>query len=108
MSHVTCHVLPVLCHLLFIHFPPLKTIGQSGGASRRRVCYQRGLSRLVLKHFHALMVEARKLKVCHIITSLYNTLNKMAPTLKFHSWFKSFDYVKLGLAKGLTQIWLPR
>ena len=32
----------------------------------------------------------------------------MAPTLKFHSWFESFDYVKLGLAKGLTQIQLPR
>ena len=27
---------------------PYKTIGQSGGASRRRVCYQRGLPRLVL------------------------------------------------------------
>ena len=40
MSHVT--------RLFFLHvFFTLKQIGQSGGASRRRVCYQWGLPRLV-------------------------------------------------------------
>ena len=43
VSHVTCHVSPVTCHVSF------KKIGQSGGASRWRVCYQRGLPRLVFK-----------------------------------------------------------
>ena len=33
-----------------IYFLSLKQIGQSGGASRWRVCYQRGLPRLVLKY----------------------------------------------------------
>ena len=37
MSHVTCH----------LSFFYVKKIGQSGGASRWRVCYQRGLPRLV-------------------------------------------------------------
>ena len=66
---VTCHVSPVMCHLsrvtchlshvniffFFFFFTqkklenyPLKKIGQNGGASRWRVCYQRGLPRLFL------------------------------------------------------------
>ena len=44
LSHVTCHVSPVTCNF----FLPWKKLGQSGGASRLRVCYQRGLPRLVL------------------------------------------------------------
>ena len=58
MSHVTCHVSPVTCHFFITFFYdkkrkkkkvvyPTKIIGQSGGASRWRVCYQRGLPRLV-------------------------------------------------------------
>ena len=63
MSHVTCHVSPVMCHVshvknIFFYISlnkkknkkkyTTKNIGQSGGASRWRVCYQRGLPRLVL------------------------------------------------------------
>ena len=56
MSHVTCHVSCVTCHvshvmchmpiLLFIYF----FLGQLGEAYRWRVCYQRGLPRLVFFH----------------------------------------------------------
>ena len=50
VSPVTCHVSPVTCNFLFFIFFILKKIGQSGGASCRRVCYQRGLPRLVLQY----------------------------------------------------------
>ena len=43
VSHVTCHMSQVTSQLLFVYF-----FGQSGGASRWSVCYQRGLPRLVL------------------------------------------------------------
>ena len=56
VSHVTCHVSRVTCHLshvIFLFYIYIfflrKKIGQSGGASRWRVCYQRGLPRLVFK-----------------------------------------------------------
>ena len=70
MSRVTCHVSPVTCHLspvtckkiIFQHFNSLflifkfflrkQKIGQSGGASRWRVCYQRGLPRLVSRELN--------------------------------------------------------
>ena len=39
ISHVKCHVSDVTCHSFFL----LLFFGQSGGASRWRVCYQRGL-----------------------------------------------------------------
>ena len=42
VSRVTCHVSNVTCHFFFFFF------GQSGEAYRWRVCYQRGLPRLVL------------------------------------------------------------
>ena len=44
VSHVTCRVPHVTCHN---HVSHIKKNGQSGGASRSRVCYQRGLPRLV-------------------------------------------------------------
>ena len=51
LSRVTCHLSRVTCHLLhifyiFIFFILQKNL-QSVGASRWRVCYQRGLPRLV-------------------------------------------------------------
>ena len=52
VSHVTCHLSPVKCHLSHVTCQmskksyPLKN-GQSGVASWWRVCYQRGLPRLV-------------------------------------------------------------
>ena len=45
VSRVTCHVSRVMCQK--INKLPSEKIGQSGGASRWRVCYQRGLPRLV-------------------------------------------------------------
>ena len=40
VSHVTCHLSNVTCQIFFL-------VGQSGEASQGRVCYQRGLPRLV-------------------------------------------------------------
>ena len=68
MSRVTCHLSPVTCHLspvtcqqiiffdifIFFIFFYVNKNGQSGGASRWRVCYQRGLLRLVLVNCYAL------------------------------------------------------
>ena len=45
MSCVMCHLSPATCHLSHAYF---FLNGQSGGASWWRVCYQRGLPRLVL------------------------------------------------------------
>ena len=45
MSCVTCHVSRVTCHLPF--YFSFKKMEKGGGASRWRVCYQRGLPRLV-------------------------------------------------------------
>ena len=42
MSHVTCHMSFVICHIFFPFFS-----GQFDEAYRWRVCYQRGLPRLV-------------------------------------------------------------
>ena len=65
MSRVTCHVSPVTCHMSHVNFffyikktqkkIPSEKIGQSGGASRWRVCYQRGLPRLVFLGIGAMM-----------------------------------------------------
>ena len=59
LSCVMCHVSPVACHLSPIkkkitckkknYIYPLEKIGQRGGPSWWRVCYQRGLPRLVFK-----------------------------------------------------------
>ena len=48
--HVTCHVSRVTCHMSRITFQKISLLfGQSGGAYRWRVCYQRRLPRLVFK-----------------------------------------------------------
>ena len=54
MSHVTCHVSRVMYHMSHVmcqishDFNFNFFFGQSGETSRWRVCYQRGLPRLVL------------------------------------------------------------
>ena len=52
MSRVTCHMSHVMCHMSYVTCLKKKEKkrkkGQSGGASRSRVCYQGGLPRLVL------------------------------------------------------------
>ena len=72
MSRVMCHVSRVTCHMSKkkLHFFFLrKKNGQSGGASRWRVCYQRGLPRLVYLLTNSITV---------LLLSLSN-----APTPKF-------------------------
>ena len=49
MSHVTCHVSKKKFFLFFFFYR--KKMEKSGEASRLRVCYQRGLPRLVLIAF---------------------------------------------------------
>ena len=46
VSHVTCHMSRVMCQI-FLFFFFFFFFGQSGEASQGRVCYQRGLPRLV-------------------------------------------------------------
>ena len=46
VSGVKCHVSQVMCHVSHVN-KKTKTKLQSGGASWSRVCYQRGLPRLV-------------------------------------------------------------
>ena len=47
MSRVTCHMSRITCHEKKKKEEKKKKITQSGGASWLRVCYQRGLPRLV-------------------------------------------------------------
>ena len=50
LSYITCHVSPVTSHMSFFQkntFFLFKKNRQSGGTSRWRVCFQRGLPRLV-------------------------------------------------------------
>ena len=51
MSHVTCHVSYVACpcHMSQLLFCSYNFFLQSGGATLWRVCYQRGLPRLVFQ-----------------------------------------------------------
>ena len=46
MTHVTCHLSPVTCHMSHVFFSFI-FFGKSSEASQGRVCYQRGLPRLV-------------------------------------------------------------
>ena len=48
VSHVRCHVSGVRCHVSCVTCIIIIFFGKSGGASRWRVCYQRGPPRLVL------------------------------------------------------------
>ena len=47
MSRVTCHVSRVTCQVSHVRCQMFFFFGQNGRASRWRVCYQRGLPRLV-------------------------------------------------------------
>ena len=89
VSHVTCHLSTVTCHMshvkkkllhvliylyIYIYFFNVKKIGQSGGASRWRVCYQRGLPRLV---YYRLQYQ---LYVC---LNVGHTVGNITMTLQF-------------------------
>ena len=60
MSHVTCHMSHVTCHMSHV---------TSGEAYQWRVCYQRGLPRLVSKHLHSQIIRARELTFKRSVTS---------------------------------------
>ena len=69
MSSVICHMSPVTCHLSQ-HFFYLKKIGQSGGASQWRFCYQRGLPRLV-KYPNTIQGAQKKYWIPNTITVIH-------------------------------------
>ena len=121
VSHVTCHMSHVTCHLshvkifvltffiiiitrniYILFFNPLKKNLQSGGASRWRVCYQRGLPRLVCYAFHICSIEL--LKLCLIILkisllSCSKKHRKNRKTLPFKNLF-GCQYVKVVFTKN--------
>ena len=51
---VTCHMSCVTCHIIYIYMYFVWEWGQSGEASRWRVCYQRGLPRLAYNRVRAI------------------------------------------------------
>ena len=72
MSHVMCHVSHVMCQIVtfFVYFPPK----QSGEAYWSRVCYQRGLPRLV--NIKVLFVDARLAESTMHTTNLVHYTHK--------------------------------
>ena len=59
---VICHVSCIMCHLSHVNF----FIRPSGGASRWRVCYQRGLLRLVIKCSQWIGILGKNVKIIYI------------------------------------------
>ena len=82
-SCVTCHVSPVTCP-----FFCLKKIGLSGGASRWRVCYQRGLPRLVFVRV-LLFTNVEKFYV----SRMGDLKNWNQKTTFYHVQYKCYDII---------------
>ena len=78
MSRVTCHLSHVIFFFYILIFFYVKKNGQSGGASRWRVCYQRGLPHLVyiVKGRKSILFFSRRflniisLLKCHHMTNI--------------------------------------
>ena len=70
MSRVTCQLSHVNCHMSFYYY---FFLGHSGKDCRWRVCYQRGLSRLV---FH---LKSCWCKLCGIYNVCHTTATGEAP-----------------------------
>ena len=78
VSHVTCQVSGVTCHLprviyflcliFYKKINSLKKIGQSGGASGWRICYQQGLPWNYLFYLHIIIIilHIGKQKIHHV------------------------------------------
>ena len=63
VSHVTCHISRVMCHVSHVTFFFFLFSGQFSEAYRWRVCYQRGLPRLVYFTYNS---------IYHILLTLFN------------------------------------
>ena len=100
MSHVTCHMSRVTCHLspvgifflIFRNFFFVIFFGISGGASWWRVCYQRGLPRLV----YSCSLEQAK--------SATNSQSPHVWTRPLKHIFKSKTFERINII--LTQTWV--
>ena len=69
MSRVTCHMSRVTCHMeffliFFLIFFLFFLFGQSGEVYRWRVCYQRGLPRLVFRCIELSGMPLKCLSIC--------------------------------------------
>ena len=74
VSRVTCHVSHVTCHMSCVTkkvFFFVEKNGKSGEASRSRVCYQRGLPRLVSKVMDIESNLAKKSAFCKGVQSYH-------------------------------------
>ena len=89
VSHVRCQVSHVI--LLIIFF------GKSGGASRRRVCYQRGLPRLVLILFQNFLEIYQFFKNTFSVIFNYFASN-------YQHWPNTFQYFPISFPLLTTQI----
>ena len=95
VSHVTCHMACVTCHFFFFR--------QSGESYRWRVCYQRGLPRLVFINIYisyrknGLSGGASRWRVCY-----QRGLPRLVSTKKSHlthgrgwKFFRNFSFLAL-------------
>ena len=99
VSSVTSHLSHVMCHLSHVIFfvGPIglfeiwrSAIGQSGGAVRWRVCYQRGLPRLVFIMFLCVFLITLKLTLT-LDQGLKNSINYWS---KLHVLFCQYGTLK--------------
>ena len=113
LSRVKCHMSPVTCqkknssYFFFFSFLSLKKIGQSGGPSRWRVCYQRGLPRLVYKFIdkiHKLRCR-QSMNLCPCNFSL--EANSHCPVFLFCTSFLFLPYFSLHSSLSLFLLSVP-
>ena len=91
VSGVTCQVSGVSCNFIIFFF------GKSGGASRRRVCYQRGLPRLVLILFQNFLEIYQFFKNTFPVIFNYFASN-------YQHWPNTFQYFPISFPLLTTQI----
>ena len=96
LSHVTCHVSHVTCHILFFYFY-FYFLWQSGKVYWWRVCYQRGLPRLVI------LARASVHGLLHLRTSRWLPLS-CEPCLE-HSLFWSGLWKNIHLFHIFLYLW---
>ena len=89
MSRVTCHVSCVMCHMSHVTIFSSSFFGQRGEAYRWRVCYQRGLPRLVFYSFdieeHYYKVFSRR-KIAKTTNCHFNVISKLHNFALSRNW----------------------